>query len=311
MSHFVVLVIGDDIDTQLAPFNEQPEQDDPHVKLEFHDETDEYRKEYEEESAGVYHLPNGKWKYPWHMDDEDKKLGAKLVATPYKELYGSFEDFCRDYHGAEPNEDGRYGYRSNPKAKWDWYQIGGRWTGYFKAKPGVVGVTGESGLMTPEARPGYYDQLTRANIDFEAMREEAAKEASERFDRVEAAVGDLEPPKPWDEFRKDFESIDDARKAFHAHPYMAALREANLVPIFQDPVALFSVGREVYVERARNSSFVPYAILKDGEWYQKGEMGWFGMSTDEMTQEEWNQKVWELLRDLPGDTLITAVDCHI
>lgn len=33
MSHFVVLVIGDNVDQQLAPFNEQPEDGDPHVTL--------------------------------------------------------------------------------------------------------------------------------------------------------------------------------------------------------------------------------------------------------------------------------------
>lgn len=33
MSHFVVLVIGDDIDRQLAPFNEQPEDGDPRFPL--------------------------------------------------------------------------------------------------------------------------------------------------------------------------------------------------------------------------------------------------------------------------------------
>lgn len=56
---------------------------------------------------------------------------------------------------------------------------------------------------------------------------------------------------------------------------------------------------------------VYYALVRDGQWSAKVEMGWFGMSEDSMTQAEWNRKVNELLDELPDDTLITIVDCHI
>ena len=229
MSHFVVLVIGDNVDQQLAPFNEQPED----------------------------------------------------------------------------------GYHSNPKAKWDWYQIGGRWSGYFKALPGSIGIVGESGVFGNKAKPGMYDQLQRGSIDFEGMRADAAAEASKRYDAYEAAVAGLEVPKRWAEFRTAYENIDDARKAFSELPYITALRTANLMPWFEDPVEVYGIGREKFVERASSGSFTPYAVLKDGEWFAKGEMGWFGMSSDDVDPETWNDRVWELLRDLPEDTLITAVDCHI
>ncbi len=32
---------------------------------------------------------------------------------------------------------------------------------------------------------------------------------------------------------------------------------------------------------------------------------------DDVDPDTWNDRVWKLLRDLPEDTLITAVDCHI
>lgn len=40
-------------------------------------------------------------------------------------------------------------------------------------------------------------------------------------------------------------------------------------------------------------------------------MGWFGMVTNEMSKEEWENKFKELIDSLPKDTLITVVDCHI
>ena len=49
--------------------------------------------------------------------------------------------------------------------KWDWYQLGGRWTGYFSLKPGTKGVTGAPGLMTAPATGGRVDQARKKDID--------------------------------------------------------------------------------------------------------------------------------------------------
>lgn len=42
------------------------------------------------------------------------------------------EDWC----GFEERDEktGKYGYWENPHTKWDWYQIGGRWNGFFRLK---------------------------------------------------------------------------------------------------------------------------------------------------------------------------------
>lgn len=311
MSHFVVLVIGDNVDQQLAPFNAQPEDGDPHVTLEFHDQTDEFRKEYDEGDVEIIKRPDGSWVFAHAATDDDRAAQIAPVSVKFSELYSTFEEFCKEWHCTEPNEQGRYGYYYNPKAEWDWYVIGGRWSGFFKAKPGVIGKVGESGVFGNKARPGWYDQLHRGSIDFDGMRADAAAEANKRYDAYEAAVKGLEVPKPWAEFRAAFENIDDARKAYHETPYITALRNANLLPWFEDPVEVYGIGREKFVERASSGSFTPYAVLKDGEWYSKGEMGWFGISFDNVDPDTWNERVWELLRDLPEDTLITAVDCHI
>lgn len=311
MNHFVVLVIGDDVDLQLAPFNEQPEADDPHVKLVFNDQTDEFRKQYNEGSVEIIKRPDGSWVFAFAATDDDRAAQIAPVSAKFSELYSTFEEFCKKWHGTEPNEQGRYGYSSNPNAKWDWYTIGGRWSGFFKALPGATGKVGESGVFGNKARPGWYDQLHRGGIDFEGMRADAAAEANKCYDTYEAAVAGLEVPKRWAEFHTAYENIDDARKAYHETPYITALRAANLLPWFEDPVEVYGIGREKFVERASSGSFTPYAVLKDGEWYSKGEMGWFGMSSDNVDPDTWDERVWELLRDLPKDTLITAVDCHI
>jgi hypothetical protein len=41
-------------------------------------------------------------------------------------------------------------------------------------------------------------------------------------------------------------------------------------------------------------------------------MGWWGVTTKTyFTDEEWTNKVWEMVMALPDNTLISFYDCHI
>ena len=106
MSHFVVAVFSrpdQNYEDLLAPFNEQ---DENYMEFQPCGETkEELEKTYEEVKA---------------------KYG-----------YTSFEQYMKDYHGYH-QENGDWGYTSNPHAKWDWYQEGGRWNGFFRAKSGEM-----------------------------------------------------------------------------------------------------------------------------------------------------------------------------
>ena len=53
------------------------------------------------------------------------------------------------------------------------------------------------------------------------------------------------------------------------------------------------------------------AIVMDGKWYERGEMGWWGMVSNEQDTDAWNAQVSTLLDSLPDDTDISVVDCHI
>lgn len=56
----------------------------------------------------------------------------------------------------------------------------------------------------------------------------------------------------------------------------------------------------------------PYAfITPNGEWVERGEMGWFGISSNEMNEDEWDAKFREYLKTLDKDVILTVVDCHI
>ena len=56
----------------------------------------------------------------------------------------------------------------------------------------------------------------------------------------------------------------------------------------------------------------PYAfITPDGEWVERGEMGWFGVGSNEMDKDEWDVRFREYLKTLDKDIILTQVDCHI
>lgn len=65
--------------------------------------------------------------------------------------------------------------------------------------------------------------------------------------------------------------------------------------------------KEEYINKYSN--FSAYAVLMDGKWYEKGEMGWWAISTNE--NPDWQNEFNELIKSLPEDELLTIVDCHI
>jgi len=111
MSHFCVLVIGDNVDERMEPYQENNMDTVPPEFLEFVDETEEV------EAA---------WKdYPLTV------LGRGGSEEDYKNI----QEYAEGYWGYE-EQDGRYGRTCNTNAKWDWYEEGGRWGDYLPLKDG-------------------------------------------------------------------------------------------------------------------------------------------------------------------------------
>ena len=289
MSHFTVIVFGDDAEKQLAPFQENNMGDCPDAYMEFNDETEYIQKE-------------------WADEDQETK----------DEYNNDVDAYASDYHGYKKDEEtGKYGYWENPNAKWDWYQLGGRWAGFFKLKPGAKGTEGRAGLFSKGAEPGHADAVRKCDIDFEGMREEAEKEAGQKYDDVIAIVGDsVNEMQPWDYVRDVMfpEDRDLARDFYNSQMAPSKLKEWNSKNEYKlsfIDLENFQTTREEYTRKAGDAAFSSYAVIKDGVWYQKGEMGWWGMSSNEKEQGDWNNEISNLLADLPEDTLVSIYDCHI
>jgi hypothetical protein len=290
MSHFTVLVIGKDIESQLAPFQENNMGDCPQEYLEFNDVTDEYRDDYE------------------RADEETK---AK---------YPTFEKYVEEYAGYSAHEvDGetRYGYWENPNRKWDWYQVGGRWSGMLRLKPGAEGESGSRSWMNRDepTDANYCDSALKKDIDFATMRDEAGNEAAARWDEAHAIIKGR-TWLTWEQIRaqvtevSDEQTIHDAwRAAYNEQQVLQELRKEFSNPFLN--LDEYLTPREAFITAARNAAGVTFAVLKEGEWYERGEMGWWGVVSGDVGQDDWNAQFAKLIDELPDDTRLTVVDCHI
>lgn len=91
---------------------------------------------------------------------------------------------------------------------------------------------------------------------------------------------------------------------------MKAFRESKDFSVF-DSVDEHLCSRNEFVGRAMARAVPTFALVKDGKWYEKGEMGWWACVSNEKEQSDWNKEFNDLLESIPNDTLISVFDCHI
>lgn len=127
-----------------------------------------------------------------------------------------------------------YGYWYNPNAKWDWWEVGGRWNNKLTIADGQT--------------------LKRVNSA-----------------RIKNLL--LETESYLEKHYKSQEEYADLESLFYTHA----------------------------------------VVDKDGYWYEKGEMGWFGVSSeDEKQAADWKRNYKErFLDNADEDDWITIIDCHI
>jgi hypothetical protein len=206
----------------------------------------------------------------------------------FKEYYNNdFEYFMKEWAGYERNEEGKYGYWENPNAKWDWYQIGGRWSGLLKLKNNAE--SGEYGKRSWTNKNTIIsgnkaDSAKIKDIDFSIDKKEYVE--SLRFWEL---VVEGDTPKNTEEKR---------------------IIENN----FYKP-EYYSNRYDNKEEYARLSSeFSTYAVITpDGIWHSKGEMGWWacGSETDEEAKA-WNKSFKKrFINTADPEWILTVVDCHI
>lgn len=238
---------------------------------------------------------------PWHEYEctgvEDEYVVAVDITEDWdRECYPTISEFAEDYGGTVVGE--RVTRKTNPNAKWDWWQVGGRYSNR-------LAVRGEE-----------CDSAMVAELDWDAMRR-SVTETRRRW----VAECEKESGLHGDELERGIREKTEGNAAWMAltepkprgHEYLQWLADngyplgAKAANCFELPPLKPEQSLTEWVESPPALS--AFAYVKDGEWHQKGRMGWWAIVTDE--QEGYEQEFQEMLQLLKPNQWITIVDCHI
>lgn len=273
MSHYAVAVIhrpNQDIEELLAPYSE-------HIKVE------PYINRTKEQM-----IADGKERlsgYLKRLDDLKKESYYESQIVPYLNAKTD-EDFynLQRYDDAEYDDDGNELTTYNPKSKWDWYQVGGRFSGMLRVNDTEALKTDLEDEYDNYVDDGiaFCDSAPINTVDF-SMDEEHYERSKRWFEVV------VEGKKPRNAEEKEWDT-------FYKPEY---LKERYL-------------DADTYArECAEFSTFS--VVTPDGEWHEAGAMGWFGCSTE--TPEDgraWHRSYYDtFIANADPNDIITIVDCHI
>lgn len=213
MSHFLGLCFGENWESDIELYNEYNEVD-PYIVYYKEDAIKTAKLQHEEDYQRAIEMLKKD-----NLDPNSLALYAAIEAKGPTLTEEQAWDSVQDW-GYEINEEGNLISRYNPDSKWDWYSVGGRWSGFLLLK--AKDAAGEP-IQTNEA--------CISEIDWEAMKQQR---------------------------------------------------------------------------------FTPFCyITTEGEWCEKGEMGWWGASFNDQPEDEWKQAYEDYVNQLDPDCLVTIVDFHI
>jgi len=300
MSHYSVMVIGEDPQTQLAPYH-QFECTGQEAYIQSIDKTEEYKKDY---------LKN-------YQKDPD---------------FYDFQSFIEGYYGFKKvplgenpilnDSNHKYGYylvdeddnifkvveRTNPNYKWDYYILGGRWYGFFTKK--IPTIMPLKSMSLKKTLQNVYDMthrrsnsLLKKDIDFQSMASAAKIKASTEYDIFYDVVRGYNKPLPLEYFYTNHDKYDNPEIAYQDQEAISAMDVARKEGIIDNFNLYESYGesREYYINKKGMETVLTYAYVENGIWTER----------ENVNYDDWLLERYNYVMGLPDNTLISIYDCHI
>ena len=299
----------------LAPYDEGTEEP---AYLTFHDKTEEMRCEYENEKVTAVRFADGALHHPYdpafskrfmirdgQVVERDPKNPSKYTVTdecrrftlvpnyPRKDLC-SFEEYCED-EGYRKCGD-RWGYYSNPDAKWDWWTVGGRFSKQLLVGNDVTDYY-VAAKKVGEAPEGFKfaDAAQMQDIAWDTMKNAKIASVEKEYDRLSKA----------------FETQDVS-----ALGPIARWTEDGIISwgetIYEKGETLENFKNRRGVLEEDRYAIQPYALVdREGDWHGSGDMGWFAISMNDKPKRDWNDEIQACMSRAEPEDVIIIVDCHI
>lgn len=207
----------------------------------------------------------------------------------HKEKFSSFDQFLTEYFGYELDGEGNVGRWTNPNKKWDHWTIGGRWSGHLVSKKGER-----------------VDIALKSDVDFDLMKKLYLDEVMPLFKEAKEALNG-ETFTTWKQLLEIEMPPEERREKYRNQPAIKKLRET-----FNNPFLNFDkymLSEDDFKTEHEFQAISTFAILHDGKWHGKGDMGWWGVVLDE--NDNWREIFTDTLSKIQEDYTLVVVDCHI
>jgi len=254
------------------------------------------------------------------FEDLQDEVEKKYDKIPFKKKFKTVDEYAKEYcqYKRHP-ETGHWGYWHNPNAKWDWYYIGGRCSGFFPLKPEAVRALGRYTGKNAKNRHG--DIVRVSDIDMTAVAKQTVEKAETFFREYQEML----EGKKFDAFRgprsraMSLGLVEVIREPVEATKDTVVFPWSTEVQPGDDRASWTDVCKKITREKFMAEyldTFCPiatYAALNDEGWHAPGTMGWWACSND--TPETFIAYKKGFLKNViekagPEDLLV-LVDCHI
>ena len=275
MSHYTVCVVTEDgnYEKALEPFDENLSVE-PYIDETKAQIVERIKKRKERYDKDISEGETDSW-FEEHYGNVDWNNDDSILRA-YMEAWKDDEKF---------DEEGNHLSTYNPQSKWDWYSLGGRWGGTLKLKKHASVVKESDLTWTNGFEPveeGYTDFAQVKDIDF--TPDSKKRKWAERFWEINVQGKVISE----DEYNSG------EYRTFYNKKY------------YKD-----KYGSKKEFARC-NAEFFTYALLYKGQWFEPGQMGWFGCSdTTKDSEKEYRLKFREIISQLKPEDYIAVVDCHI
>lgn len=188
--------------------------------------------------------------------------------------------------GCDTDENGNILSTYNPESKYDWYQVGGRFSGLLKIKKDAI----YKYSINEDSEDLYVDKALKGDIDWDSLTTLSAKNPEKEYYTKfwKYYVEGQEPPE---------EDAEIVKKIF-ANTY------------YPNTYYLKYRTLENYLKII--GSFCTHSVVTDdGRWHEEGQNLWLS-SSESKEEDDWAINFYDrFIKDLPDDTELIVVDCHI
>lgn len=285
MSHFKVIVIGEDIATKLQPWHE----------FECTGVNDEYIQEVDTTEETLKQYESVKEDYANLREFISEELEMSIV-EPNEEL-DLDSDHKYNYAIMDGNNLVKTIRRTNPNSKWDWWVVGGRYSNQFVTKDGQV-----------------VNSARKKDIDIVETKRKFCAPWLVDYDKyhavVQSCVKDENEFKTWESL-ENINDIDERRKVYRNQWQYEAFKKA-LPEYWVIDEDIITKQRDEFIAIVESMVLAGFAMVYKNEWLCKGTMGWWGFNdATEDSTISYRKKANEIIDSLDGEELITIVDCHV